>query len=89
MMAASIPREAIGENSEVLSRATKRDTMVRGALSWPALVLVGFAVVLPVGWLCVLSFVETSGDVGLEHYRRLFEQGSIFASFHVTFEVGS
>lgn len=52
----------------------------------PGLGFVGALLLLPLGWLLGLSFIDT-GTLSLSHYRRLFEDASYLKSFAVTFQV--
>jgi putative spermidine/putrescine transport system permease protein len=56
------------------------------ALPLPALAMVGALLLLPLGWLLVLSFID-DGSVSLVHYRRLFEDPSYIKSFLLTFQI--
>lgn len=70
-----------------LSRDGKRERWTLFSLSLPALVLVVCVLVIPVGWLFWLSFLSDSGELSLEHYRRLASQASYARIFRTTFEV--
>ena len=70
-----------------LSRDEKRERFRLFGLSLPALTLVVFVLVIPVGWLFGLSFLSDSGEFSLEHYRRLASQASYARIFRTTFEV--
>ncbi len=56
-------------------------------LGGPAVLLVLVTMVVPVGWLFWLSFLDDSGAFSLEHYRRLVEQPSYGRTFRTTFEI--
>lgn len=55
------------------------------ALTLPALVLVGFVVLIPIGWLFWLSFVDKSGFT-LVHYQRLLHP-TYLLTLRTTFEL--
>lgn len=57
------------------------------SLSFPALLLVIVVLVVPIGWLFWLSFLSDTGELSLEHYRRLASQASYARIFRTTFEV--
>lgn len=80
-MLASLP------HSVDLLRDEKRERFRLFGLSLPALGLIIFVLVIPVGWLFWLSFLSDSGELSLEHYRRLASQASYARIFRATFEV--
>jgi ABC-type spermidine/putrescine transport system permease subunit I len=82
MSAVASPRNADG-----LIRDDKRERLALFSLSFPALLLVIAVLVIPVGWLFWLSFLSDSGELSLEHYRRLASQASYARIFRTTFEV--
>jgi ABC-type spermidine/putrescine transport system permease subunit I len=57
------------------------------ALAAPALLLVTITVLLPVGWLFGLSFLDDNGAPSLEHYRRMLAEPSYGRTFRTTFEI--
>lgn len=70
-----------------LARDASREQRTLFGLSLPALLVVFFVLVLPVGWLFWLSFLSDAGDLSLEHYRRLASHASYLRVFRTTFEV--
>ena len=69
----------------------RRDALVERlalfSLSGPALLLVTLTMLLPVGWLFWLSFLDDAGAFSLEHYRRMLVQPSYGRAFRMTFEI--
>ncbi|PZX13097.1 putative spermidine/putrescine transport system permease protein [Palleronia aestuarii] len=77
-----------GRRAATLSAETREQWSMFG-LALPALLIVGFLVFLPVGWLFGLSLVA-DGQPSLVHYRRLLEPAylSIFTqTFQISFQV--
>lgn len=70
-----------------LARDASRERRTLFGLSLPALLVVFFVLVLPVGWLFWLSFLSDAGELSLEHYRRLASHASYLRVFRTTFEV--
>lgn len=54
----------------------------------PSLGLVAALLLLPLGWLVLLSFLDESG-LSLAHYRRLFEDPLYSRSFVLTFQIAA
>lgn len=74
-----------GANEEALRRQAHGERRSLLALSLPALVLVGFVVLIPIGWLFWLSFVDKSGFT-LIHYQRLLHP-TYLLTLRTTFEL--
>lgn len=62
--------KAMGENVSALSRQALMEQVRLLSLSMPALLLVGFVVLIPIAWLFWLSFQDASGFT-LVHYQRI------------------
>ncbi|NVK34858.1 MAG: ABC transporter permease [Rhodobacteraceae bacterium] len=56
-------------------------------LSSPALLMILFVLVLPVGWLFYVSFIGGDGQFSLENYERMLKRRSYARIFSTTFEV--
>ena len=74
-------------NAEALRRQAKVEQWSLLSLALPAVALVFFVVVIPVGWLFFLSFVGKDGSASLEHYQKMLEYKSYFRTFRTTFQV--
>jgi putative spermidine/putrescine transport system permease protein/spermidine/putrescine transport system permease protein len=70
-----------------LRRDERRERLALLGLSAPALLLVTVTMIVPVAWLFGLSFLSDSGELSLEHYRRMIEQPSYGRTFLTTFKV--
>jgi putative spermidine/putrescine transport system permease protein len=64
----------------------RRRSILPVALPLPALAVVGALLLLPLGWLLGLSFID-DGTISLVHYRRLIEDPSYVKSFLLTFQI--
>ena len=78
-------RTTLGANEEALQRQAHGERRSMLALTLPALVLVGFVVLIPIGWLFWLSFVDKSGFT-LVHYQRLLHP-TYLLTLQTTFEL--
>ena len=78
-------RTTLGANEEALRRQAHGERRSMLALTLPALVLVGFVVLIPIGWLFWLSFVDKSGFT-LVHYQRLLHP-TYLLTLRTTFEL--
>ncbi len=79
--------QAAGPNAEGLRRDALVERLALFSLSGPALLLVTMTMLLPVGWLFWLSFLDDAGALTLEHYRRMLVQPSYGRAFRITFEI--
>ncbi|MDZ7842274.1 MAG: ABC transporter permease [Gammaproteobacteria bacterium] len=64
-----------------------RERLMLFGLCLPAIVLVVVVMMLPVGWLLWLSFLNDDGGFTLEHYQRLVDSKSYARVFITTFQV--
>ncbi|MEO7854115.1 MAG: ABC transporter permease [Rubrivivax sp.] len=76
-------------HAAALRRDERRERWAILGLSAPALLLVTVTMILPVAWLFGLSFLDDSGHLTVEHYRRLIEQPSYGRIFATTFQVSA
>jgi ABC-type spermidine/putrescine transport system permease subunit I len=70
-----------------LRRDQWRERLALAGLAAPALLLVTVTMLLPVGWLFGLSFLDDSGTFSLDHYRRMLAEPSYARTFLTTFEM--
>ena len=74
-------------NSKKLRSAERRETITILALSLPAILAVCVVIVIPVGWLFSLSFLDSSGQLSLVNYQKMIEYKSYVRVFRATFNV--
>ena len=74
-------------NAAGLRRDATRERITLFSLSLPALALVAVTMVIPVGWLFMLSFFDDDGQLSLVNYQRLIEQPSYGRVLVNTFEI--
>ena len=74
-------------NADKLRAAERRENITIFALSLPALIAVLVVVVIPVGWLFSLSFLDSSGELSLVNYQKMIEYKSYARVFKTTFNV--
>ena len=74
-------------NSKKLRSAERRETITILALSLPAIIAVCVVIVIPVGWLFSLSFLDSSGQLSLVNYQKMIEYKSYVRVFRATFNV--
>lgn len=70
--------------AEVMEGDARRQRLRLLALSSPAFLLVFVVLLIPVGWLFFLSFLDKDGFT-LGHYARLWQNEAYFEIFRVTF----
>ncbi len=68
------------------AQEVKEQWMLLG-LAGPAVLLIFAIIIVPVGWLTYLSFVDSNGEFTLEHYQKMIEYKSYARTFITTFEV--
>lgn len=76
-------------NGQELQSQKKREEWVLLGLSLPAIFVIALVVILPVGWLFYLSFVDGQGSFSLEHYQKMVEYKSYARVFVATFKVSA
>ena len=85
-----LPRDSAPElNVAALRRSTRNEQFRLLALCAPALLLIGFVVLGPIGWLSSLSFVGPDGPT-LLHYERLIHPSyklTLITTFQLAFLV--
>ena len=74
-------------NADKLRSAERRENLTIFALSLPALIAVLVVIVIPVGWLFSLSFLDSSGQLSLVNYQKMIEYKSYARVFKTTFNV--
>lgn len=81
--------DADDRNAAGLRRDAWRERLALFGLCSPALLLVLLVLVIPAGWLFVVSFVGADGGFSLENYERMIEHKSYARIFRTTFEVSA
>jgi ABC-type spermidine/putrescine transport system permease subunit I len=76
-------------NSTALRRDTRVERVMLFSLSLPAITLVAVIMLVPVGWLFWLSFLNDDGAISLVNYQRLLQQPSYGRSLLTTFEISA
>lgn len=76
-----------GLNTENLRRDALIERLAIFSLTGPALMLVATMMLIPVGWLFWLSFLNDAGGFSPEHYLRMLSQPSYERAFRATFEI--
>ena len=66
--------------------AERREAWSFALLAVPGLVVIGLLLIVPVGWLFVLSFIGKDGGVSLENYARLAQPVYVI-TFVTTFQI--
>ncbi len=78
--------QTAGGQEPRIARDARRERNRLLGLVVPALALIGFLLLVPLGWLAWQSIVNAQG-LTPEHYRRVFEDASYYRSFLLTFEI--
>ena len=74
-------------NAGKLRATERRESITTLALSLPAIIAVCVVIVIPVGWLFSLSFLDSSGQLSLVNYQKMIEYKSYMRVFRTTFNV--
>jgi ABC-type spermidine/putrescine transport system permease subunit I len=74
-------------NAGKLRAAERSESITTLALSLPAIIAVCVVIVIPVGWLFSLSFLDSSGQLSLVNYQKMIEYKSYMRVFRTTFNV--
>ena len=74
-------------NAGKLRAAERSESITTLALSLPAIIAVFVVIVIPVGWLFSLSFLDSSGQLSLVNYQKMIEYKSYMRVFRTTFNV--
>lgn len=77
----------VGLNAAGLRRDAAIERLALLGLGGPAIFLMLATMLVPIAWLFWLSFLDDSGALSLEHYRRILEQPSYGRTFRTTFEI--
>ncbi|WP_342640585.1 ABC transporter permease [Rhodoligotrophos ferricapiens] len=81
----ALPQDSVNADGlEADARAERRGLF---ALCSPGLLLVIALLVLPVGWLFLLSAVDGQGALSIENYARIWTEGAYLSIFIVTFQI--
>ena len=74
-------------NAKKLRVAERRQSLMVLALTLPAIIAVCLVIVIPVGWLFSLSFLDSNGDLSLVNYEKMIAYKSYLRVFKTTFNV--
>ena len=74
-------------NARKLAIAQRRETIRVLALSFPAFLAIFAVIAIPMAWLFSLSFLDSSGQLSLVNYQKMFEYKSYSRVFRATFNV--
>jgi len=74
-------------NSEGLLADARAERRMLFGLCSPALLVVAFLLVLPVGWLFALSILDADGGLTSENYTRIWTEGAYVQIFLTTFKI--
>ena len=74
-------------NATKLRVAERRQSLMVLALTVPAIIAVCLVIVIPVGWLFSLSFLDSNGDLSLVNYEKMIAYKSYLRVFKTTFNV--
>jgi putative spermidine/putrescine transport system permease protein len=80
------PLRDSAEQTRLIARDARAERNRLLSLVVPALALIGFLLLIPLGWLTWQSLVN-EGGLTPEHYLRLVEDETYFKSFVLTFEI--
>ena len=81
------PHREVALNKTKLLVAERRQSLMVLALTLPAIIAVCLVIVIPVGWLFSLSFLDSNGDLSLVNYEKMIAYKSYLRVFKTTFNV--
>ena len=81
------PHHDYALNATKLRVAERRQSLMVLALTLPAIIAVCLVIVIPVGWLFSLSFLDSNGDLSLVNYEKMIAYKSYLRVFKTTFNV--
>ena len=87
MIGAPTPHLDDGLNATKLRVAERRQSLLILALTLPAIIAVFLVIVIPVGWLFSLSFLDSDGQLSLINYEKMITYKSYLRVFKTTFNV--
>ena len=87
MIGAPTPHFDDGLNATKLRVAERRQSLMTLALTLPAIIAVFLVIVIPVGWLFSLSFLDSDGQLSLINYEKMITYKSYLRVFKTTFNV--
>ena len=87
MIGVPTPHLDDGLNATKLRVAERRQSLMTLALTLPAIIAVFLVIVIPVGWLFSLSFLDSDGQLSLINYEKMITYKSYLRVFKTTFNV--
>ena len=87
MTSSPTPHREDALNATKLRVAERRQSLMVLALTLPAIIAVCLVIVIPVGWLFSLSFLDSNGDLSLVNYEKMIAYKSYLRVFKTTFNV--
>ena len=87
MTSSPAPHREDALNATKLLVAERRQSLMVLALTLPAIIAVCLVIVIPVGWLFSLSFLDSNGDLSLVNYEKMIAYKSYLRVFKTTFNV--
>ena len=87
MTSSPAPHSEDALNATKLRVAERRQSLMVLALTLPAIIAVCLVIVIPVGWLFSLSFLDSNGDLSLVNYEKMIAYKSYLRVFKTTFNV--
>jgi len=87
-MSDAVTAAAPAGDTGLLARAERRETIGLALLTVPGFVVVALLLLVPVGWLFALSFVDKSGALSFENYLRMTESVYVI-TFVTTFQISA
>lgn len=86
------PRQTVGKselehNRLALEKDKSGEARAMFRLTLPALAIVGLLMMVPIGWLLSMSFVNLDGQIGVNNYRLFFDEPVYRDMFINTFQI--
>jgi ABC-type spermidine/putrescine transport system permease subunit I len=83
----SVSQDELERNRVALAKSRQGEARTMFRLTLPAVVIVGLLMVVPIGWLLSMSFVDLDGQIGVGNYRLFFSEPVYRDMFINTFQI--
>jgi len=83
----SVSQDELERNRVALAKSRQGEARTMFRLTLPAVAIIGLLMVVPIGWLLSMSFVDLDGQIGVGNYRLFFSEPVYRDMFINTFQI--
>jgi ABC-type spermidine/putrescine transport system permease subunit I len=83
----TVSQAELARNRVALEKNKRNEARAMFRLTLPAVAIIGFLMVVPIGWLLSMSFVNLDGQIGVDNYRLFFAEPVYRDMFVSTFQI--